>query len=262
MALRSLLDMTSDGSAPARRAAWVSAGSFVVHAAAVGSLIAASYLHVEPLAGPPAIGVILITTPPDPPPPPPPPPPASGRMESGRKDPEQGPVEIAEVAQPAALDEEAPGAEAPAEDQGTDEGADGGVPGGIPGGIPGGQPGGMINGVINGVLGSPWRGALTGLPVQDQPLHLTEDLRPPERTIFVQPLYPEMARLARAEGRVILQIVVGRDGSVEEVTVVDSHPLFVQAAIEAVRKWRYSPAIRNGHPVRVYLTIRVVFDLR
>jgi protein TonB len=102
---------------------------------------------------------------------------------------------------------------------------------------------------------------LDGLSGRDQPVRLTGEVRPPERVTFVKPEYPEIARRARAEGKVILEIVVGRTGSIEEVTVLRSNPLFDRAAVEAVRKWRYRPALQAGRPVKVYLTVVVSFEL-
>lgn len=71
-----------------------------------------------------------------------------------------------------------------------------------------------------------------------------------------------MARQARAEGKVILEIIVGRTGSIEEVTVLRSHPLFDQAAVAAVRRWKYRPALQAGMPVKVRMTLVVSFELQ
>jgi len=105
-------------------------------------------------------------------------------------------------------------------------------------------------------------GVLGGLPGEDQPIYLTGDVRPPERTVFVKPAYPEVARKARAEGKVILEIVVGRTGEVEDVKILKSNPLFDAAAMEAVRKWKYQPALQSGRPVKVFLTVIVDFNLK
>ena len=71
-----------------------------------------------------------------------------------------------------------------------------------------------------------------------------------------------MARKARAEGKVILEIVVGRTGEVEDVKVLKSNPLFDHASVEAVRRWKYQPALQGGRPVKVYLTVIVEFGLK
>ena len=80
----------------------------------------------------------------------------------------------------------------------------------------------------------------------------------------VKPLYPELARVARLEGNVILQAVIHADGSVGDIRVLRcnrSNLGFEQAAVEAVRQWRYRPALQNGRPVDVYFTVFVDFKL-
>jgi len=80
----------------------------------------------------------------------------------------------------------------------------------------------------------------------------------------VKPVYPEIARLARAEGRVIVQAVILKDGTVADVQVLScTRPgmEFEEAAIEAVKQWRYMPAMQGGRPVDVYFTVVVEFEL-
>ena len=77
----------------------------------------------------------------------------------------------------------------------------------------------------------------------------------------VQPLYPALAKQARIQGTVRLQAVIAKDGSVVELQVISGHPLLVQAALDAVRQWRYRPTLLNGEPVEVVTTIDVVFTL-
>jgi protein TonB len=81
----------------------------------------------------------------------------------------------------------------------------------------------------------------------------------------VAPEYPELARTARLEGRVILQAVVHKDGTVSQVEVLNCNRPdlgFEQAAVEAITQWRYEPARQNGVPVDVYFTVIVDFTLR
>jgi len=80
----------------------------------------------------------------------------------------------------------------------------------------------------------------------------------------VQPDYPELARQARLTGNVILQAIITKDGTVDEIKVlrVDKPNLgFEEAAVAAVAQWRYKPATQNGRPVDVYFTINVSFTL-
>jgi periplasmic protein TonB len=77
----------------------------------------------------------------------------------------------------------------------------------------------------------------------------------------VNPQYPQMARLARIEGRVILQATIGKDGTVQNLHLISGHPMLVQAAIDAVKQWLYKPYYLNGEPVEVDTTINVNFTL-
>jgi protein TonB len=80
----------------------------------------------------------------------------------------------------------------------------------------------------------------------------------------VQPEYPEIARQARLTGNVILQAVITKSGTVEDVKVlrVDKPNIgFESAAVAAVEQWRYKPATQAGRPVDVYFTINVSFTL-
>lgn len=78
------------------------------------------------------------------------------------------------------------------------------------------------------------------------------------------PAYPALARLARVEGTVWLLIVIERDGRVGEVEVTrspDPRYGFDLAAIEAVKRWRYRPAVIGGRPVAVQASVIVEFTI-
>jgi protein TonB len=86
---------------------------------------------------------------------------------------------------------------------------------------------------------------------------------PPVLESRVEPRYPELARRASAEGEITMKIVVEADGSVGRVQVEHGgHPALVDAATEAVKRWRYRPARVGGRPARVYKTVRIRFTLR
>ncbi len=80
----------------------------------------------------------------------------------------------------------------------------------------------------------------------------------------VLPQYPPLARLRGIEGQVVLQAIVTPDGRIEpDVKVVESVPLLDNAAIAALRQWRFRPARdRSGMPMRVSLRVPVRFVLR
>lgn len=80
----------------------------------------------------------------------------------------------------------------------------------------------------------------------------------------IEPEYPELARVARLEGNVILQAIIHKDGTVGDIEVLRSNRPnmgFEDSAIEAVKQWRYEPALQNGRPVEVYFTVIVEFTL-
>jgi len=86
----------------------------------------------------------------------------------------------------------------------------------------------------------------------------------PTRIEAVQPIYPPRAREEQVEGRVILQAVIGVDGSLSDIQVLRAEPRgmgFEEASIDAARRWRYEPATRDGEPVAVYFSIVMNFEL-
>jgi protein TonB len=77
----------------------------------------------------------------------------------------------------------------------------------------------------------------------------------------VAPQYPPEAGRARIEGTVVLMAVIGKDGSVQDVRVESGLPILAQAAIDAVRQWRYKPYMIDGEPVEVDSRITINFAL-
>ena len=79
-----------------------------------------------------------------------------------------------------------------------------------------------------------------------------------EKTV---PVYPPIAKAARVSGTVVLQATISKTGTIEDLHVVSGTPLLQQAAMDAVKTWRYKPYLLEGHPVTVETTINVVFTL-
>jgi TonB family protein len=77
----------------------------------------------------------------------------------------------------------------------------------------------------------------------------------------VLPVYPELAKRAGIQGTVQLIVTIGKDGAVTDARVVSGHPMLAEAAVEAVRQWRYSPTIVNGRPVTVVTAVAIEFRL-
>jgi protein TonB len=85
---------------------------------------------------------------------------------------------------------------------------------------------------------------------------------PPRKLVDVRPIYPDVARHARQEGTVVLEAVLDPTGSVTQVRVIQSVPLLDQSAVDAVRRWKYTPTMYGGHPVSVLMTITIRFTLQ
>ena len=75
------------------------------------------------------------------------------------------------------------------------------------------------------------------------------------------PVYPAIAKAARAEGTVAVQLRLDKNGNVEEAVAVSGHPLLRSAAVDAVRQWRFTPTLLNGQPVKVTGVANVNFIL-
>ncbi len=78
----------------------------------------------------------------------------------------------------------------------------------------------------------------------------------------VEPVYPLLARQIHLEGTVQLHAIIGRDGTVRSLEVLNGHPILARAAREAVSEWRYRPTLLSGQPVEVETHITVIFQLR
>jgi len=75
------------------------------------------------------------------------------------------------------------------------------------------------------------------------------------------PVYPTDQKLRREQGNVILHAVIGKDGTVRELRLVEGSCAFAKASIAAVKNWRYDPTRLNGEPVEVDTTITVQYTL-
>jgi TonB family protein len=105
-------------------------------------------------------------------------------------------------------------------------------------------------------------GELTASP-QPRPLRVGRDIEAQPRKIFsVNPVYPADAMAAKVQGIVLLDATIGTDGLVKGLRLVQSVPLLDQAAMDAVNLWRFEPALLNGEPVEVEVTITINFTLR
>jgi periplasmic protein TonB len=128
-------------------------------------------------------------------------------------------------------------------------------------GVPGGVPGGTPNGVIGSILTESTPAAPPASAPTPQRIRLGGNVQAAMLVSQPMPVYPPLARQARIQGNVVLHAIISKDGRVEQLSVLSGHPLLIQAALDAVRQWRYHPTLLNNQPVEVDTTITVTFTM-
>ncbi len=118
-----------------------------------------------------------------------------------------------------------------------------------------GSRGGNAEGVTDNAASSSGSPAAQGAPVRTE-----GEGAAPTRRVYVEPIYPEIAKRAGVSGVVVLEAIIDSNGNVTNVRVVRSRPLLDQAAMDAVREWKYEPTVSNGVPVPIVMTVTVIFD--
>jgi protein TonB len=179
-----------------------------------------------------------------PPPPPPPPPPAT---QQAAPKPLPADAFAAPVEAPTEIRPELPGL--------TPADATGGVEGGVVGGVQGGIVGGLV-------AAPPPPPPPPPPPAPKQPVRIGGNIQAPALIKRVEPTYPEIALVAKVTGLVILEATVAADGSVESVRVLRSVKFLDQAAVDAVKQWRYSPLVLNGVPTPFVLSVTLNFSVK
>ena len=138
-------------------------------------------------------------------------------------------------------------------------GTSGGVVGGVPSGMSGTLPDGALSEVLSNTRSVPViPKALDPMPKR---MHIASRIAEANLIHDVAPTYPPEAGRARIEGTVVLMAVIGKDGTVRDVRVESGLPLLAQAAIDAVKQWRYRPYLLNGEPIEVDSQITINFTL-
>lgn len=100
-------------------------------------------------------------------------------------------------------------------------------------------------------------------PVDEGPIRVGGKIQEPKKLREVKPVYPEIARKARIEGVVILECTIDKAGNVKDVKVLRPLPMgLTEAAVDAVKQWKYEPSTLNGRPVEVLMTVTVTFRLQ
>jgi len=109
---------------------------------------------------------------------------------------------------------------------------------------------------------------LIGTPVRPEARRgelfaLNEVDRAPVRVRFEQPVYDELARRSKQEGVVVVEVLIDETGQVAEARLVQQIPRsrLNEASLRAARRWSYQPAVKDGVPVKVWKSERIVFEL-
>jgi protein TonB len=220
---------------------WTMLVSMLFQVTFLGILLLIPLIYTEAL--PKAMLATLLVAPPPPPPPPPPPAPAQivhvkpqvHLMDAGKLvAPKVIPKDVKIIREEAEPDM-------------------GGMSGGVVGGVAGGSMGGVIGGVVGSVAPPP--------PKPQSRIRVGGNVTAAKVLNRVNPVYPPLARQTRISGTVRLHAIIAKDGTVQQLEVLSGHPLLVQAALDAVRQWRYQPTLLNGEPVEVDTTVDVIFSL-
>ena len=94
-----------------------------------------------------------------------------------------------------------------------------------------------------------------------QQVRVGGDIKEPKKIKDAKPVYPPLAQTAKISGIVIIEAIIGKDGSIRDAKILRGMPMLNDAALEAVRQWRYTPTTLNGVPVEVVMTVTVNFTL-
>jgi len=220
--------------------------SFFLQILLIGVLVLLPLVFTEAL---PKQQLMTFLVAPPPPPPPPPPPAATPEIKVVKRTTE---LDNGELRTPTKIPKKI---QMIKEDEPPPSSGVAGVVGGVPGGVPGGAIGGVLGSVINSTP--------TAVPKVATPQRVRVSQGVSQGLLIhqVKPTYPPLARQARIQGTVVLQAVIGKDGSIQGLKVVSGHPMLAPAALEAVKQWKYKPYYLNGEPVEVDTTINVNFTL-
>jgi periplasmic protein TonB len=229
--------------APPPPRVWTRFVSIALHAALLLTVLVVPLLRDDSLPEKADRVQAFFAAPPEfaPPPPPPPPPTAPARAVPQAHVQQATPGFVAPVEVPTEIVPE--------------EGLDLGTEGGMPGGVEGGVPGGVVGGVVGGLPDAP-----PPVPAV-RPVRAGVDVREPRKVKSVAPVYPALAVKAGVGGRVVLECRIDARGRVADVKVVTGNPVLIDAAVEAVRQWIYTPTLLNGVPVPVLMDVTVTFSL-
>lgn len=113
---------------------------------------------------------------------------------------------------------------------------------------------------LSGISSSPRVPALVPPTIQPEgPVKIGGDVKEPRLISSMLPVYPLGARQSGVEGDVVVNTTIDKNGSVVGMHVVSGPPLLRQAALDALRRWKYEPSRLNGQPVAVEMQVTIKF---
>ena len=104
--------------------------------------------------------------------------------------------------------------------------------------------------------------ALFAIPPRALQLGACDNMKPPQMLKRVEPMYPMLARSGHIQGDVYVYMVIAGDGRVQNQKVVSGDTVLAQAVLDAVRQWRYTPAMCGSDPVSIESHAKVSFSVR
>ena len=236
----------SNGYGRRNRKQWTIPVAALLHVAIVVTIILASYWHVQAMEAPASnmsyFHAIQVTMPP----------PQLGthskRVSSSQPKSNPKPAVVQPAIIPPLPAESTDTTEQISSEQEGDGAGQFGDPEGVEGGVPD----------SSGPIG------IGAMPAEnEEPRVIKGEVIPPVLIKRVEPAYPRAAVATRLEGLVILEAIITKTGTVEQVkTIRSDNPMLERSALEAVLQWRYKPATLNGQPIKVYFTVTVMYHMR
>jgi protein TonB len=93
------------------------------------------------------------------------------------------------------------------------------------------------------------------------PAHVSDGVMAGYALYHPEPPYPQIAKVTRTQGVVVLEVTISRSGEMEGVHVISGNPMLITSAVDTVKSWRYRPYLLNGEPVEVQMQVTVRFTL-
>src|SRR5260221_2954846 len=103
--------------------------------------------------------------------------------------------------------------------------------------------------------------AAEAAPAPSDIAHLEPGIVAGNKIHNIDPVYPQMARIAHIHGDVLVSAIINKHGTVENLRPISGHPILIQAALDAVKQWKYTPFTTNGEPVEVETVVKVTFRM-